>query len=74
MADRASFKTLQKQLPRGELILDQEECARYGGDKWFARATPEAVALPGSTESVRRILAFANRRGVPVTARGAGYG
>lgn len=74
MADRASFKSLQKQLPRGELILDQEECARYGGDKWFARATPEAVALPGSTESVRRILAFANRRGLPVTARGAGYG
>ena len=32
------------------------------------------MVLPRDTQSVSRILAFANRHKVPVTARGAGYG
>src|SRR5207245_588551 len=34
----------------------------------------DAVALPRSTKSVSKLLAFANRHGIPVTPRGAGHG
>src|SRR5262249_34936586 len=35
---------------------------------------PDAVALPRSTASVSRLLAFASRHKLPVTPRGAGHG
>jgi len=57
-----------------EVIADSRRLAEYSGDKWFASHQPEAVVLPRDTESVSRILAFANGHKVPVTARGAGYG
>lgn len=65
---------LRKQLPNGELRLEPEFCEKYGGDKWFAHRRPDAVTLAGSTESVAKTLQFANRHGIPVTPRGAGYG
>ncbi|HEY0455953.1 MAG TPA: FAD-linked oxidase C-terminal domain-containing protein [Verrucomicrobiae bacterium] len=65
---------LQKQLPKGELRLEPAFCERYGGDKWFAHSRPNAVALPGSVETVCTILQFANSHRIPVTPRGAGYG
>jgi glycolate oxidase len=43
-------------------------------DKWFASHRPDAVVLPGSTESVSKLLQWAERHEVPVTARGAGHG
>ena len=43
-------------------------------DKWFATHKPEAVVSPRSRESVSALLRFANRHGLPVTARGAGHG
>ena len=46
----------------------------YSGDKWFAKATPDAVVFPSTTTEVSFILREASRAGVPVTARGAGYG
>ena len=60
-------------LPR-EIVLEPGKLAAYASDKWFAAHTPDAVALPRNTKSVSRILAFANRHRIPVTARGAGYG
>ena len=65
---------LKKILPAGELSLDPEVLAQYAGDKWFATRLPEAVALPRRTKSVSAILRFANRHGIPVTPRGAGFG
>src|SRR6202041_494066 len=43
-------------------------------DKWFASHLPDVVVTPTSTDQISRLLRFANERGIPVTARGAGYG
>ena len=64
---------LKKLLP-GEILFDDAILAKYEGDKWFATHQPDAVALPRSTQSVSKLLRFANRHGIPVTPRGAGYG
>jgi glycolate oxidase len=65
---------LKKILPRGEIIFDPAFLEKYSGDKWFATHKPDAVALPRSTESVSKLLRFANQNKIPVTPRGAGYG
>ncbi|MHB8522536.1 MAG: FAD-binding oxidoreductase [Limisphaerales bacterium] len=70
----AAIARLQKQLPDGELRLDLDTRRQHAGDKWFASALPDAVALPHSTRSVATVLRFAHQRRVPVTARGAGHG
>jgi glycolate oxidase len=70
----ALLKRLQKRLPPGELRVEPDFLKKYSGDKWFAAALPEAVALPTKTESVSAILKFASKHRVPVTPRGAGYG
>src|ERR1051325_100453 len=74
MSRRTAFSKLMKLLRRGELRTDETFCKKYAGDKWFAAHLPEAVALPRNTESVSKILSFANRNSIPVTPRGAGYG
>src|SRR5262245_23876304 len=65
---------LGRLLPSDELTLAPETLKAHAGDKWFASALPEAVALPRSAASISRILAFAARHRIPVTARGAGHG
>jgi glycolate oxidase len=65
---------LAKSLPRGEILFDEKTRREHSGDKWFASHLPDAVALPRSTQSVSKILRFANEKGIPVTPRGAGYG
>ncbi len=76
MKDRSAalWRSLQRQLPAGELRLDPATRQAHAGDKWFARALPEAVALPRSTASVVKILRFAHVHRLPVTPRGAGHG
>ncbi len=73
-AKRKSLRRLKSLLPAGEIHFDESTLARYAGDKWFAAHRPDAVALPRSTESVSRLLKFANRHRIPVTPRGAGHG
>lgn len=68
------LKRFAHTLSRGEFRLDAETLEAYSGDKWFATHLPDAVALPRSTRSVSRLLAFASRHRIPVTARGAGHG
>ena len=46
----------------------------HAGDKWFASNPPEAVVFAQNTEQVSKLLKYANRHGIPVTPRGAGYG
>lgn len=65
---------LQRQLARGELTMDDAIRKAHSGDKWFAAALPDAVAFPESAESVSKVVRFAYAHGIPVTARGAGYG
>ena len=64
---------LKKLLP-SEIKLAAATLKEYAGDKWFASHLPDAVALPRSTKAVATILRFANKHGIPVTARGAGHG
>ncbi len=67
------LRQLKKLLP-GEIFLQPATLAKYAGDKWFATHQPDAVALPRSTKSVSKILAFAHKHKIPVTPRGAGHG
>ena len=53
---------------------DPATLAAHGGDKWFASHAPEAVVFAQSAEDVSRLMRFSSENGVPVTARGAGYG
>ena len=53
---------------------DADTLGAHQGDKWFATGAPEAVVFARGTEDVSRTLRFCSERGVPVTARGAGYG
>jgi glycolate oxidase len=46
----------------------------HSGDKWFASHLPEVVVEPEMTEQVARLLQFAQKRRIPVTPRGSGYG
>ena len=52
---------------------DEATLAAHAGDKWFASHAPEAVVFARSTDDVSRLLRFCSERGLPVTARGAGY-
>ena len=72
-AQLKSLPRLKKLLP-GEITLAPGTLAAYAGDKWFAAHQPDAVARPRSAESVSKILRFASRHRIPVTARGAGHG
>lgn len=74
MTRKALLGRLARQLAPGELTFTPEAIDAHSGDKWFASHPPEAVALPGSVESVSRILAFASKHRIPVTPRGAGHG
>lgn len=74
MTLRRALDRLQRVLPEGELDFGAEVRRDHAGDKWFAKATPAAVALPRSVASVAALLRFANRHGIPVTPRGTGYG
>jgi glycolate oxidase len=65
---------LRKLVSADELSLKPATLKAHAGDKWFASHQPDAVALPRSAKSISRILAFASRHAIPVTARGAGHG
>jgi glycolate oxidase len=58
-----------------DAVIDEPEVlATHGGDKWFANHPPEVVVFAKSTEDVSKLLRFASREKIPVTARGAGFG
>src|SRR4030095_674636 len=53
---------------------DPETLVEHSGDKWFATHAPEAVVFARSTSDVSKMLQFASREKIPVTARGGGFG
>jgi glycolate dehydrogenase FAD-linked subunit len=53
---------------------DPKTLAEHSGDKWFAEHVPEAVGFASSTSDVSKLLQFASREKIPVTARGGGFG
>ena len=60
--------------PKGVVASDAETLAAHAGDAWFASTLPQAVIFPRKAEEVAALLHFANKRKIPVTARGAGRG
>src|SRR5215510_12715383 len=59
----------------GDIVADDAETlAAHSGDKWFATHPPEVVVFARSTADVSKLLQFASREKVPVTARGGGFG
>jgi glycolate oxidase len=58
-----------------EIVADDPEAlSAHSGDKWFAAHQPEVVVFARSTDDVRKLLHFASRQKIPVTARGGGFG
>jgi glycolate oxidase len=59
---------------REHVLQTPEDLAVYSYDATFAETRPELVVLPGSTEEVSRVVAWAAERRMPVIARGMGSG
>jgi glycolate oxidase len=65
---------LQDLLDKEIVANDPDTLARHSGDKWFAAHQPEVVVFARSTGDVSKLLQFASREKIPVTARGGGFG
>ena len=65
---------LRSILPEDRISADGEEVERHGTAvfTYHASRQPDAVVYPESREEVVEVLRFANERGVPVVAFGAG--
>src|ERR1043166_887812 len=58
-----------------EIVADDSETlTEHSGDKWFAAHQPKVVVFARSTGDVGKLLQFASREKIPVTARGGGFG
>src|SRR5213592_2976941 len=53
---------------------DPDTLAAHSSDKWFAAHEPDVVVFARSTNDIGKLLQFASREKVPVTARGGGFG
>src|SRR5215472_8265919 len=65
---------LRKLLGEDVVANDAETIGAHGHDKWFATHPPEAVVFARSTPEISKLLQFASREKIPVTARGGGFG
>jgi glycolate oxidase len=65
---------LRQLLGNNVVADDPDTLAAHGGDKWFAAHQPEVVVFAESTDDVSKLLQFASREKIPVTARGGGFG
>jgi glycolate oxidase len=74
MPPPAWLRELTAHFPRGIVASDAKTLAAHAGDAWFASTLPQAVVFPRRAEDVAAVLKFANKRKIPVTARGAGRG
>jgi glycolate oxidase len=74
MSTPAWLRPLTALFPKGVVAADAATLASHAGDAWFASTLPQAVVFPRKTEDAAKLLRFANRKCIPVTARGAGRG
>src|SRR5881628_85734 len=65
---------LREVLGNDIVVNDPDTLAAHSGDKWFAAHQPEVVVFAASTGDVSKLLQFAAREKIPVTARGGGFG
>jgi len=68
------LRPLTALFPKGVVVSDAETLTAHAGDAWFASTLPQAVVFPREAKEVAAVLRFANKRNIPVTARGAGRG
>lgn len=59
---------------RGQVMTDQESLRHYSFDQSIYQIEPRVVVLPDDVEDARRLVTFAAREGLPITARGGGSG
>jgi glycolate oxidase len=58
-----------------EIVADDPDTlTAHSGDKWFAAHEPGVVVYARSTNDISKLLQFASREKIPVTARGGGFG
>src|SRR5216117_464769 len=65
---------LRELLGHDAVAADPDTLAAHSGDKWFAAHQPQVVIFARSTADVSKLLQFASREKIPVTARGGGFG
>src|SRR5881409_1489744 len=64
-----------RELLGNEIVADDPETvAAHSSDKWFAAHEPDVVVFARSTNDISKLLQFASREKVPVTARGGVFG
>ncbi len=66
---------LEKFLPKDNILSTLEECYVYSQDGTNTRVsdkTPDTVIFPETIEDIQKVMKFANKNNIPVTARGAG--
>ena len=75
MSDPASLRERLAAIVGTDAARDDAETLEvHSHDKWFASVLPDVAVFPTTTEMVSAVLDFANREGIPVTPRGAGFG
>ncbi len=58
----------------GQVLDDEKALLQFSQDRSIYEIKPLAVVLPEDDEDVRKLVEFARREGVPITARGGGSG
>ena len=72
---RGRLRTQLVELIGADCVTDESAVlAAHSSDKWFAAHEPEVVVFARSTKDVSKLLQFASREEIPVTARGGGFG
>src|SRR5205823_1870262 len=75
MSTSMSLADRLRQLLGGDAVShDPDTLAAHSSDKWFAAHEPDVVVFARSTNDISKLLQFASREKVPVTARGGGFG
>src|SRR5213592_3234644 len=67
-------KELRQLLGSDAVDDDDHILTAHSGDKWFAAHEPDVVVFARSTSDVSKLLQFASREKISVTARGGGFG
>src|SRR5512147_970406 len=61
-------------LMRGRVLTDEKSLQQFSHDRSIYEIRPRAVVFPEDGEDARRLVEFARREGLAVTARGGGSG
>ena len=74
MISQTVLKEISNSVGHEHLITDKGAMAEYASDATKLEFMPDAVAFPGNSQEISRILRLASKEGFPVIPRGAGSG